>query len=102
MYKIEIVWDFRSPTLGVLTGEVKIGNIDMGRLGPEDCESFSVKKERNTRGYKGGPPLFARCKPLVDIMVDAYYAGMIMEPESFSWFRNCFRHNNEVTIIMPD
>ena len=102
MYKIEIDWDFRSPSLGVLTGQVKLGHIDFGLLDPKKFPPFPIKKEKSSRGYSNCPALFNRCKPLVDIMVDAYYDGMLMRELSYSWFRDCSRYNNDVTIIIPD
>jgi hypothetical protein len=102
MYKIEIEWGFRSPTLRILTGEVRLGRIDMGRLDKEEIESFPVKKEQGSRGYKNCPAIFNSFKPLVDLMVDSYYDGMIMKEESFAWVRNGSRHNNDVHIILAD
>ena len=102
MYKIEIDWGFRSPSLAVLTGNAKIGHIDMGMLSDAECTTFSIKKERNTLGYEGCPAIFQRCKPLVDIMVRSYYDGMLMRDESLEWFRSCSRHNHEVYLTMPD
>jgi len=102
MYKIEIDWDFRSPVLRILTGHVRIGQIDMGRLSEKEFPSFPVKKEQNTRGYEECPAIFNSFKPLVDLMVDSYYDGMIMSEESFGWVRNGSRHNNDVFITMPD
>ena len=104
MYKIEIEWGFRSPTLRVLTGEVRIGNIGMGTLkgDPVEFPSFSVRKDGHTRGYENCPAIFNRCSPLVDLMVDSYYSGMIMSDTSFNWFRNSSRKNNEVFLTMLD
>ena len=102
MYKIEIEWDFRSPVMRVLTGHVRIGKIDMGRLDKTEFPSFPVKKEQGSRGYKNCPAIFNSFKPLVDLMVDSYYDGMIMKEESFAWIRNGSRHNNDVHIIMMD
>jgi len=102
MYKIEIDWGFRSPTLGILTGEVRIGKISMGKLDHEEFTSFSVKKERNVLGYSGGSAIFTRSKPLVDTMVRAYYDGMLMSNNSYEWFRDCSRHNNDVILHMLD
>ena len=68
MYKIEIDWDFRSPTLAVLTGNVRIGQIGFGLLDKQKFPSFPVKKDRYTLGYKNCSALFGRCKPIVDIM----------------------------------
>lgn len=102
MYKIEIEWGFRSPTLRVLTGQVKIGNIGMGMLSEEECAPFPVKKERNTLGYERCPEIFTRCKPLVDLMVRSYFNGMIMSDDSYEWFKDCHRLNNDVFLTMPD
>lgn len=102
MYKIEIEWGFRSPSMQVLTGQVKIGQIDMGLLDPKEFPPFPVKKERNTRGYEQCSALFSRCKPLVDQMVDSYFDGMLMRDESHGWFRSCSRHNDIVTLSMHD
>jgi len=102
MYKVEIKWDFRSPTLGVLTGDVQIGNISMGKLSEHDATSFKVKKERNSLVYTGAPKIIQRCKPLIDVMVYAYYEGMLMSPESVAWFKNCSRHNNDVHMTLLD
>ncbi len=102
MYKIEIKWGFRSPTMRILTGEVQIGRLDMGRLDQEEFPSFPVKKEQGQRGYKNCPAIFNSCKPLVDTIVDAYFDGMIMSEESFQWFDGCHRHNHDVTIKMKD
>lgn len=104
MYKIEIEWGFRSPTLRVLTGEVRIGNIEMGILkgDPEEFPSFPVKKDSGSRGYENCPAILSSCKPLVDLMVDSYYSGMIMSDTSFNWFRNSSRKNNEVFLTMLD
>ena len=102
MYKIEIDWDFRSPTLGVLTGQVRIGHIDMGGLTDKDSDPFTVKKERNTRGYDRCPAIFTRCKPLVDLMVDAYYDGMLMSNRSYHWFRDANSHNDNLIVTLPD
>ena len=101
MYKIEIEWGFRSPALSILTGEVKIGNIDMGRL-PQDITSFQVKKERGYLGYTNCPAIFGRCKPLVDIITNAYFDGMLMSNESIEWFRNASKKNNEVFVTLLD
>jgi hypothetical protein len=102
MYKIEIDWDFRSPSLGVLTGKVKIGHIQMGLLDENEFPSFHLKKERNTLGYKRCPAIFQRTKPLVDLMVRSYYDGMLMRKESMEWFTDCSRVNNSVYLTMPD
>jgi hypothetical protein len=102
MYKIEIEWGFMSPHLRVLTGQVKIGNIDFGMLTPEEIISFPVKKEINTLGYKNCPAIFTRCKPLVDIMVRSYFDGLIMRDLSVEWFQNCYRKDNEIFLTMND
>lgn len=102
MYKIEVEWDFRSPTLAVLTGKVKIGHINMGMLSDHDSTTFSIKKERNTLGYEGCPAIFQRCKPLLDVMVRSYYDGMLMKNESMEWFKNSSRKNNTVYLTMAD
>jgi len=102
MYKIEIEWGFRSPMLGILTGEVRIGQLNMGTLSHDEHPSFSVKKERNVLGYKQCPVIFERTKPLVDLMVEAYYDGMLMSDRSYHWFRNSHRHNHDVVVTMPD
>ena len=102
MYKIEIKWDFRSPTLGVLVGDVQVGMISLGSLSEQDATPFRVKKQQGILEYKDCPSIFARCKPLVDVMVNSYYDGMLMNPESFTWFRDCSRSNNDVFITMMD
>ena len=103
MYKIEIEWGFRSPTLRGLTGEIRIGNIGMGSLkGDPEFPPFEVKKERNTKGYENCPAILNSCQPLVDLMVDCYYDGMIMSNASYNWFRNSSRKNNEVFLTMLD
>jgi len=102
MYKIEIKWDFRSPTMAVLTGEARIGHIDMGMLTDIDSTPFSIKKERHSLGYEGCPAIFQRAKPLLDIMVHSYYDGMLMRNESIIWFKECYRKNNEVFLTIPD
>jgi len=102
MYKIEIDWDFRSPTLAVLTGNVRIGQIGFGLLDKQKFPSFPVKKDRYTLGYKNCSALFGRCKPIVDIMTRSYYDGMLMRNESVQWFRDCYRKNENVYITIPD
>jgi len=101
MYKIEIDWGFRSPSLGILTGEVRIDNIDMGMIS-KNVEPCIIKKERGTTGYKNCPSLFTRAKPLVDIMVHAYFDGMLMEEKSLLWFQNAFRKNNVIHTELLD
>lgn len=102
MYKVEIDWDFRSPTLRVLTGQVRIGRIDMGALNEGEFPSFPVKKERHTLGYEQCPAIFDRTKPVVDMMVRAYYDGMIMRNQSVYWFQDCSKHNNYINVTMLD
>jgi hypothetical protein len=103
MYKIEIEWGFRSPTLRVLTGEVRIGNIEMGKLKRDpEFPPFSVRKDHRSRGYTNCPAILNRCQPLVDLMVDSYYSGMLMSDTSYNWFVNSSRKNNEVFLTMLD
>lgn len=102
MYKVEIDWDFRSPTLRVLTGHVRLGTLNMGMLNQREYPSFPVRKEFGTREYKDCPAIFNSFKPLVDLMVDSYYDGMLMKGQSFAWVESGARHNNEVIIRMKD
>ena len=102
LYKIEIDWDFRSPSLRVLTGEVRIGRIDFGILDPTKFPSFPVKKEEGMLSYKNCSALFSRCKPLVDVMVRSYFDGMKLKDKSITWFDDCSRKNNTVFITMND
>ena len=102
MYKIEIKYDFRSPSMRVLTGTVQIGNVDFGMLDSNDSKPFPFKKERNTLGYSNCPSIFSRCKPLVDVMVRSHFHGMIYEDLTVEWFRECNRVNNDVNITMMD
>jgi|GEM_PF-4426192 len=102
IHKIEIDWDFRSPSLQALTGIVRIDQMDYGLINPKENPGFPVKKVPGQRGYKDCPAIFTRCKPLVDVMVDAYFDGMRLADQSFVWFDGCSRHNNDVTIHMKD
>ena len=82
MYKIEIDWGFMSPHLQVLTGIVRIDDVQFGMIDPVKVPGFPVKKEMNRLGYQNCPAIFSRCKPLVDVMVRSYFDGMRMtEPE---------------------
>lgn len=102
IYKIEVDWKMRSPLLQVLTGEVRIDQIDMGRIDHKKIAPILIKKEQGMLGYTDCPTIFNRCKPLVDVMVRAYFDGMMMQDTSYVWFDGCHRHNNTVTITMKD
>jgi len=102
MYKIEIDWNFKSPHLQVLTGTVRIDNIQMGSIDRSVVPGFPVKKEMNTCGYKDCPAIFDSCKPLVDVMVRSYYDGMRLSKQSIEWFGNGARKNNEIFLTLFD
>lgn len=102
MYKIEIDWGFKSPSMQVLTGIVRIDQIDMGGIDPEKVQGFQVKKEPGVLGYKQYPAIFNSCKPLVDVMVRSYFDGMLLSEKSIEWFANGSRHNNNVFLTMND
>ncbi len=102
IHKIEIDWGFRSPHLQALTGTVRIDSLNMGMIDKEDNPGFRVRKEINTLGYQSCPPIFSRCKPLVDVMVRSYFDGMRLEDNSYVWFNGCSRHNDIVTLLMQD
>jgi len=102
MYKIEIDWGFKSPFMQVLTGTIRIDNINMGSINQEEVPGFKVKKDMNTLGYKNCPAILNSCKPLVDVMVRSYYDGMKLSDRSIEWFENSTRKNNEIFLTMFD
>jgi hypothetical protein len=102
MYKIEIDWGFRSSFLQVATGIVRIENLDFGMISPLKNPGFPVKIESYSLGYRDCPAIFSRCKPLVDVMVRAYFDGLRMSDLSIEWFQDCHRKNNEVYLTMND
>ncbi len=102
IHKIEIDWKMKSPFMQVLTGEVRVGQIDMGCLDPKKYEAAFIKKENGIMEYRRAPSIISRCKPLVDVMVRSYFEGMLLKEQSVVWFDGCHRHNNVVTITMND
>ena len=102
MHKIEIDWGFKSPSMQVLTGIVRIDNISMGIIDPIAVPGFSVRKEINTCGYSGESSMFASCKPLVDTIVYSYFDGMRLARKSHQWFDNSHKHNHKVFLTMFD
>jgi hypothetical protein len=103
MYKVEISYDFVSPCLGVVSGEIRIGEIDMGML-PEDIHErkFTFRKEHGSLSYKNCPAAFQRVIPITDIMIKSYYDGMRLSDYGISWFSNSYRKNNIVTVNFFD
>ena len=102
IHKIEIEWGFMSPHLRVLTGIVRIDQLNSGMINKIENPGFPVRKEEYTLGYSYSSAIFSRCKPLVDVMVRSYYEGMILANESITWFDGCSRHNDKVTLTMND
>jgi hypothetical protein len=102
MYKIEIDWGFKSPFMQVLRGTVRVDNIVIGSINPEEVHPSQIKKDQHTLGYKNGTAILNRCQPLVDVMVRSYFDGMRMSDCSIEWFRDCHRHNNEIHLTLLD
>ncbi|MDX1806212.1 MAG: hypothetical protein R3267_04195 [Paenisporosarcina sp.] len=102
LYKIEIDWKMRSPHLKVVTGEVRIDQLDFGRIDRNKTEPTYIKKEIGSLEYRKAPAIIHRCKPIVDVMIRSYFDGMNLSDESVTWFNDCHRHNNEVTFKMTD
>jgi hypothetical protein len=100
VYKIEIEWKMRSPSMRLLTGDIRIGKIDLGKLTDANSQSFPFKKEPGMLEYQNTPPIFARSKPLVDAMIRSYFDGMIFENWSVTWFLGCRRNYDTNTVYL--
>jgi hypothetical protein len=106
MYKVELHYNFMSPTLQVVSGTLRIGKIDFGMLPGYDSEyneqECTFKKEQGMLEYKNCPSMFARAKPISDIMIRSYFDGMLLRELGVTWFKDCYRKNNDVFITIPD
>ena len=106
IHKIEIDWNLRSPFMKAVTGEVRIGQINLGCLNPE-IPAARIKKEVGSISYRNAPPIVAKCKPLVDIMLRSYFEGMTLQDHSVLWFdgfesRRINDVQNELIVTMKD
>jgi len=91
MIRIHIDWEFMSPLLGIASGILEVRDMYQGRS--TLLLQCRVKKEQGTTGYesvdrsKPGIPakLFEELKPQIDIMVDSYFHGMLLEEMTYTW-----------------
>ena len=103
MYKVEVDYNFVSPSLQVVSGVIRIGQIDLGML-PKEAkdQEFTFKKQQGSLEYKNCCSLFGRTKSVADIMIRSYFDGMMLRDLGITWFRNAHRHNNDITITFMD
>ena len=98
MIRINIKWDFISPSLRVISGILTVENFasDATSKG-EVLLRCRVKKESGTLGYssiddkgKGGIPhyLFEALRPQINTMVRSYYDGVLLKDFQYDWVEN--------------
>jgi len=90
MIRISINWDFISPVMRVMTGTVIIENVEFSN--PEEpLIHCKIKKEERSIEYKSidginmPSALWESLEHQVSIMVNAYFEGMTLGKDQYSW-----------------
>ena len=100
--RIDIEWDFISPSLGCISGIVKIWDIESIYKNAEKnynklILTYICKKDRHSIGFsaidrKGIPSktldLFNVFDGTLKTMINSYYKGMILDKNMFHWIED--------------
>ena len=95
--RIDIKWDFISPTLGHISGVVEVWEIDnsfKGNFPNKLILKCLCKKDRHSIGFssiddKGiSTKLFDLFNETIKTMVDSYYKGLLLDEHMFQWIED--------------